>query len=43
MELPNQGMVVMVGTDQYPNVDSVPDPEIKAIIQAAVKDWESQT
>ncbi len=43
MELPNQGMVVMVGTDQYPDVDSVPDPEIKAIIQAAVNDWENET
>jgi len=43
MEFPNQGMVVMVGTDQYPDVDSVPDPEIKAIIQAAVNDWENET
>jgi hypothetical protein len=43
MELPDQGMVVMVGTDQYPDVDSVPNPEIKAIIQAAVNEWENQT
>ena len=42
MEMANQGVVVIVGADQYPDVDSVPDPEIKAIIQAAVNDWESQ-
>ncbi|MBE9524792.1 MAG: hypothetical protein IMY76_06810 [Chloroflexi bacterium] len=42
MELPNHGVVVMVGADQYTDVDSIPDPEIKAIIQAAVSEWENQ-
>jgi len=41
MEMPDKGMVVMVGSDQYPDVDSVPDPKIKKFIQAAVSDWES--
>ncbi len=42
MEKPNQGIVVMLGTDQYPDVNSIPDPEIKKFIKDAVSDWESQ-
>lgn len=42
MEIPNKGMVVMIGADQYPDVDSVPDIEIRALIQSAVREWENQ-
>jgi len=42
MEMPNKGMVVMVGKDQYPDVGSVPQPEIRKFIQAVVIDWENQ-
>jgi len=40
MELPGRGMVVMVGLDRYEAVDEVPDAEIRAIIRAAVLEWE---
>lgn len=40
LELPNKGMVVMVGLHQYPTVEAVPDPEIQAILRAAVREWE---
>jgi hypothetical protein len=40
MELPNKGMVVMVGLKQYEGVDAVPDDEIKNIIRSAVAEWE---
>ncbi|MEN8172123.1 MAG: hypothetical protein ABFS03_04510, partial [Chloroflexota bacterium] len=40
MEMPNKGMVVMVGKEQYPDVGSVPDPEIRKFIQDTVIEWE---
>jgi hypothetical protein len=40
LELPNKGMVVMIGLDQYEGVDAVPDEEIKQAIRAAVTEWE---
>jgi len=40
LELPNKGMVVMVGLEQYEGVDGVPDEEIKKVIRAAVAEWE---
>ena len=43
MELPSKGLVVMVGLQQYPGVDEVPDPEIRAIIRQSVADWENRT
>jgi hypothetical protein len=42
LELPNKGMVVMVGLDQYEGVDAVPDEEIKKVIRAAVAEWEKR-
>ena len=42
MELPEKGMVVMVGLDQYEGVDEVPDPQIQAVIRSAVAEWESK-
>jgi hypothetical protein len=40
MELPGKGMVVMVGLDQYADVGSVPDAEIREAIRASVARWE---
>ncbi len=42
LELPQKGVVVMVGLEQYEGVDSVPDPEIKGLIQKAVTEWENR-
>ena len=35
-------VVVFVGTNHYPGVDAVPDPEIQAIIKSAIADWEKK-
>ena len=40
MELPTKGLVVMVGLQQYEDVESVPDPEIRALIRQSVEEWE---
>lgn len=42
LELPNKGMVVLVGLDQYTTVDEVPDAEIRALIRASVNEWEAK-
>ncbi|MCX8063265.1 MAG: hypothetical protein N3D16_11850 [Anaerolineales bacterium] len=42
MELPNKGMVVLIGLDQYATVDDVPDAEIRALIRASVSEWETK-
>jgi len=41
-ELPNQGMAVMVGLDQYEGVEDVPDEEIRSMIRSAVSEWEKR-
>lgn len=40
MELPGKGMVVLIGLNQYNDVGSVPDPEIRDLIRACVAEWE---
>ncbi|MCL4562509.1 MAG: hypothetical protein M1281_18095, partial [Chloroflexi bacterium] len=40
MEVPKEGVIVAVGVDHYPDIDAVPDPDIRAIIQTAVAEWE---
>jgi hypothetical protein len=42
IEIPGHGVAVKIGIDQYAAIDDVPDPEIKAIIRAAVKIWEGR-
>ncbi len=42
MELPGKGMVILVGLDQYADLDAVPNEEIRAIIRSAVADWEAR-
>jgi hypothetical protein len=40
IELPNQGVVVLVDQDQYPGIDAVPDADIRSLIRQAVSAWE---
>lgn len=40
IELPEEGMVVMVGLDKYKDVENVPNQEIRDLIHAAVEEWE---
>ncbi len=42
LELPNKGMVVMVGLDQYDGVEAVPDDDIRNLIRSAVVEWEKR-
>jgi hypothetical protein len=41
-EIPQQGVVVWVGLERYEGIDNVPDPEVKALIREAVKEWEAR-
>lgn len=41
-ESPQGGANVYVGSNRYDTVDEVPDPEIKAAIRAATKEWEDK-
>ncbi|HEX2979611.1 MAG TPA: hypothetical protein VHO48_05050, partial [Anaerolineaceae bacterium] len=40
VESPSKGIVVQVGLDQYPEVEDVPDPAVRQLIQSAVSEWE---
>lgn len=42
MELPDQGMVVMVGMDKYTDLTQVPDEQVRAVIGEAVAAWENR-
>jgi hypothetical protein len=42
MEFPNKGMVVLIGLDQYEGIDAVPDENIRALLRAAVAEWEAR-
>jgi hypothetical protein len=42
LEMPNQGVVVKVGLDQYPGIEAVPDQEIRNLIRQAVSTWEAK-
>jgi hypothetical protein len=41
-EDPIRGVIVLVGTTIYEGIDSVSDPEIKAILRTAVATWEKR-
>ena len=39
---PEGGVIVYVGLTKYMGVDSVPDPDVKAAIRAAISEWENK-
>ena len=41
-ESPQGGVLVRVGMEKFEGVDGVTDPEIKAIIRAAITEWENK-
>lgn len=43
VETPDHGVTVWVGLDQYDDLESVPDAAVKALIRAAVGEWERRT
>jgi hypothetical protein len=42
-EEPQQGVIVWVGTTRYIGIDSVTDTNIKAVVHAAVTEWERRS
>lgn len=40
VEFPNRGMVVMVGLEQYDEIDAVPYERVRKMIREAVAEWE---
>lgn len=36
------GVIVTVGASQYFGVDEVPDTDVKALIRAAIAEWEKK-
>jgi hypothetical protein len=43
MDLPKQGMVIMIGLEKYPDVEAVPDEEIRTLLHEAVAVWEARS
>ena len=43
VEDPREGVVVWIGLERFPGVDSVPDPEVKAALRKAANEWERRT
>jgi hypothetical protein len=42
MESPEGGVIVWVGLQKFMGVGEVTDPDVKAIIQAAISEWEKK-
>jgi len=42
-EDPVHGVVVWLGIQKYPGLDSLPDPQIKELIRSAVAEWEQRS
>jgi len=42
MELPEKGMVIFVGLEEYADVEAVPDEAVRDLIRAAVAEWEAR-
>jgi hypothetical protein len=40
IESPNKGVVVVVGLEQFPGIDEVPDAGVRTMIREAVSEWE---
>jgi len=43
VEMPDQGVIVRVGSEEYAGIEAVPDPAVRAFIKAAVAEWEATT
>ena len=41
-ESPEGGVLVWVGFNKYEGVENVPDDQIKAVIRAAITEWENK-
>jgi hypothetical protein len=41
-EFPQRGMVIMVGLEQYDNVDDVPYEQARTIIRESIREWEQR-
>lgn len=39
-ESPEGGVIVQVGVNKYQALDEIPDPEVQAVIRAAISEWE---
>ena len=42
LELPGQGMVVMVGLDKYTDLEQIGDPNVRRALGEAVTEWEAR-
>ncbi len=42
VEAPNGSVIVMVGMKKYDSVGNVPDPQVQAVIRAAIAEWEKK-
>lgn len=42
VELPEGGVIVMDGLNKYSGVSEVPDPQVQAMIRAAIAEWEKK-
>jgi hypothetical protein len=43
IELPGQGMVVMVGLEKYSDLEQIGDPDVRRAIGGAVAEWEARS
>ena len=41
-EAPQGGVTVLVGVKRYAGVGEVPDPQVQAVIKAAIVEWEKK-
>ncbi len=42
VESANGGAMVVVGLNRYAEVGDVPDPDVQAVIRAAIAEWENK-
>lgn len=41
LDLPGQGMVILIGLEKYDDIEAVPDEEIKKLLRESVAEWET--
>ncbi len=42
LDLPGQGMVILIGLEKYDDIEAVPDEEIKKLLRESVAEWETE-